>query len=359
MKAAVFHGPLKLQVEEVQTPACPPDGVRVRVLAAAVCGTDVKTFFRGHPLFQPPVILGHEFVGEVVEVGGEAKGAGLQVGDRVAAAPYVGCGECRICRNGRGQLCPQRVSVSNGAFAEYVVIPFPIASRATARIGGAEMALSWPALLRYTLTEPLACVLNSLEACRLRRGDALLVVGAGPMGLLHVVAARMEGVAPVVVTDIRAERLRLAEGMGAVAVTASSEGSEWSQAVLDATGGEGLDAAVLAVEAPDLVPGLLRLIRPGGMVNLFAGMPRGARLSVDPFDIHYREVGLVGTFGFKDHHFRRAAAAVGELGDQLDPLLQESVSLDNLPEAMGRMRDHRVLKAVVTWARSSSEDLSA
>lgn len=351
MKAAVFHGPLRLEVEEVPTPVCPPGAVGIRILAAAICGTDVKTYFRGHPLFRPPVILGHEFVGEVVEVGSGPDSARFRVGDRVTAAPYVGCGECRTCQGGRGQLCQRRISVSNGAFAEYLVLPSPIVSRATVRIDDLGSAVSPSALFRYTLTEPLACVLHSLEVSRVRQGGALLVVGAGPMGLLHVLAARLAGVTPVLITDIRADRRKLAERLGAVAVPAGSGGADWSRAVLDATGGEGVDAAVMAVEAPDLVPVLLQLIRPGGVLNLFAGMPREARLSVDPFHIHYREVGLLGSFGFDERHFREAAAAIEKLGDRLDLLFQESVSLDRLPEAMGHMRDHLVVKALVTWDR--------
>ncbi|BAS27980.1 zinc-dependent alcohol dehydrogenase [Limnochorda pilosa] len=346
MRAAIFRGPLQLAVEEVPTPQPPPGGVLVRTLGAAVCGTDVKTYLRGHPLFQPPVILGHEFVGEVVAVGAGAEESGLRVGDRVAAAPYVGCGSCPACRHGLGQLCSRKSVPSNGAFAEYVALPREIVERGIFRLrsnDGDPHALA--SVRAYVLTEPMACVVHSLEKVGAGPGSRLLVVGAGPMGLLHVLASLQMGGAAVLVTDLVPERLELAASMGGLPMAAGA--TSLARAVAEATGGAGVDAAILSVEAADLVPELLAVVRPGGTVNLFAGMARDIRTAIDPYHVHYREVGLTGTFGFDVSHFQRAGALIQSLGRRLDPLLGHTVSLDEIPQAISAMKERRILKAVV------------
>ena len=128
MKAAVYHGPGKIAIEEVPTPQIKDSEVLVKIEAAGLCGTDVKTYLRGHRYFEPPCILGHEFAGTVAQVGSEIKG--FHEGDRVAVAPYVPCGACIPCQDGMGELCTNRSGVSSGSFTEYIVVPQEVAEKA-------------------------------------------------------------------------------------------------------------------------------------------------------------------------------------------------------------------------------------
>ncbi|MGB4637447.1 MAG: alcohol dehydrogenase catalytic domain-containing protein, partial [Limnochordia bacterium] len=166
MKAAVYHGPKQMTIEEVPRPTIGPEEILVEVKASGICGTDVKTYLRGHRFFQPPCILGHEFAGVVAEVGSQVEG--FQVGDRVAVAPYVPCGFCPLCQAGHYELCQNKSGVASGAFTEFVAVPKEVIQRGTVRL---PKGMSFAA---GALAEPVACVLNGLEDCRLELGATLL-----------------------------------------------------------------------------------------------------------------------------------------------------------------------------------------
>ena len=209
MKAAVYHGLGDMRVEECQEPRIEAGELLVCVRACAVCGGDLRTFRHGHQRIHPPVILGHEFAGIVVEVGADVPSE--LMGARIVVAPAVGCGTCAYCRAGHTHLCGSRETIGfsmDGAFAEYVRIP----ARAV-QLGNVQRIPDNMDDLSAALTEPLACVVNGQGALDIGAGDTVAVIGAGPIGILHAELARVAG-ARVLLLNRSPQRLANVRDMG-------------------------------------------------------------------------------------------------------------------------------------------------
>lgn len=334
MKAAVYLGVGQMEILDLPDPSTGSRDVLVRVKAAGVCGTDIKTYRRGHPAFNPPVVLGHEFAGVVEKVGEEV--SWLRVGDRVAVAPYVNCGKCRYCEAGRGELCEKRAHIGGGAFAELVVVPEAVAVRGVVRL---------PEAIPYeegAILEPLACCVRALRYLHLARDSTLLIVGAGFMGILNALAARaLFGVERVVLAEVDPERRRIAREFGFPVV----DPGPGDQNEEEMPGGEA-DAVILAVGAPDAFSVATRAARRGGVVHLFGGMPAGTYLPVPSDLVHYSGVSLVGSSGFAVEDFEVAAELVFARKVNAAPLLGAKFPLSAVTSAI-EATGGRVLKTLV------------
>ena len=176
MKAVIYHGPGDLRIENVDAPVLEEGDALLEVSYCGLCGTDVKTYRRGHHMFTPPCILGHEVVGRIAEIAGKSQRPDINVGDLVAVAPYVPCYGCAYCRKDREELCTNKGWIE-GAFAEYVRIPAEVLSKGTFHIPSAED------LKLACLSEPLACCVNAVEDSCVGLADTVMIIGAGPMGL--------------------------------------------------------------------------------------------------------------------------------------------------------------------------------
>lgn len=282
MLAVKAHGPGDLRVERVPLPEPTGEDALVRVVAAGVCATDRKIVSRG-PAAGGPLTLGHEIVGVV--------GASR----RVVVAPNVGCGACRSCRRGAPNYCPDHRAFgihTDGGMAEYLLVP--------ARAVAAGHLLDLPAALgdaEATLVEPLGCCVESLEACRLRPGESVLVVGDGVMGRLHVPLAKVMGARSVALVGHHEARLRHAARLGAD-VCLSSRSPDYERSLSDAHGGDGFDVIVVTVGSPAAVASGQRHLATGGRLNVFAGLPRGEQaVTVDGNVLHYRNQSVLGTTG--------------------------------------------------------------
>jgi len=290
MKAAVYRGRKDVRLEEVDIPKIGPREVLVRVKTALTCGTDRKMYLRDHPLFKPPFVFGHEFAGDIVEVGPEVRS--FRKGMRVVAANSAPCNRCYFCKSGNQSMCENIFLRLSGAFAEYVEIPEPIVE---------QNLLEIPQNISYTeaaLLEPLACVVHGIERSGISLGDTVVVNGAGPIGLMFVRLACLKG-ARVIVTDLRAERLEVARKLGAHETVDASKVSDQVEAVRKLTeAGRGADIAIEAVGIPEVWEKTIAMVRKGGTANLFGGCPSGTKISVDTSLIHYNEVTIKGVF----HH---------------------------------------------------------
>lgn len=300
----MFYGPGDLRWEDVASQPPGPGEIRVEVRAAATCGTDLKSYRRGHPKLFPtlPSRFGHEFAGVVSEVG--AGVTGYDVGDRVVAANTAPCGGCWACVKGLLSLC-ENLSFLNGAFAEEVVIPAPIVTRNTYHLPD---HLSFEAAAPL---EPLATVVHGMAESGIELGDTVVVHGAGPIGLMFVRLACLRG-ATVVCVDRSPTRLEQARAAGA------SETIEISDLTPEQTvdrvkrvtpGGRGADVGIEAVGLPEVWEQTVRTLRPGGTAVLFGGTPKGAMFSVDSSAMHYEEYTLKGVF----HHTPKYVAAAVDL----------------------------------------------
>ena len=300
MKACVFHGPGDIRMESVPKPEPGPGELLLRMEATGLCQSDIRVY-KGEKVARPGVIPGHENVGVIVGLGEGVDG--FQEGRRVALCPIIACGRCFYCLRGLRNRCLERITLGyeeNGGLAEYLRVPASIVS--LGHVLPVPQGLSSDVA---TLTEPLACVLNSLEGCRLSPGGSLLLLGAGPMGLLHLLLARALGIATVVVSVVNEGRLQQAERFGAtVAIDPTRE--DLQRTVLDASDGLGVDAAIVTTGVPSLVEPALTAVRRQGTVSLFGGFPPGSSVALDPNAVHYNEVNITGSQNATTDQYRRA-----------------------------------------------------
>lgn len=332
MKAAVYTGVGKIEVLNLQCPEVDADSALVRVKKVGICGTDIKTYKRGHPMFKPPCVLGHEFVGTVEKVG-QAMDTNL-VGRTFVIAPYLECGKCELCQKGSPELCKNKIWIQ-GAFAEYVKVPKVLLER-----GGIEL----PADVdrnTATLTEPLACAMHGIERINPSKGDSILIVGAGPMGLLLGITLKNMG-CTVAVSELDDNRLHKVVQFQLKAIDAKT--TTLSQLSKEKGG---FDHVIIATDSASVIPETLEIIHPGGKLQLFGGMPRSTRLELDPYHIHYREVDLIGSFGFSEKHFKRAFAEIKNDTESYSKLVTAEYELDKIEEAFAAAMDPKNIKVVV------------
>jgi L-iditol 2-dehydrogenase len=297
VKAAVLHGKEDVRVEEVTPRALQPGEVRLRIEAALTCGTDLKVFKRGYhaKMIVPPAVFGHELAGVISEVRSEKSEVGSQkwnVGDRVVVANSAPCGKCFHCDVGQENLCEDLLFL-NGAYAESIVV--------LARLTEKNLLRLKPETDFHdaALTEPLACVVQGVEDLNLRAGQNVLVLGAGPIGLMFVALTKNLG-CDVTVAGRRAARLEAARKLGATRVIDIRDGKDLVSTIHAATESK-FDTVIEAVGRPEIWEAAVQLVRKGGTVNFFGGCPAGTSVRLDTTLIHYSNLTLLASF----HHTPR------------------------------------------------------
>lgn len=302
MRALVFYGPGDVRLEAVPDPVPTEGDVLVQVEVALTDGTDAKAFDRGHPLLlgPPPSPFGHEFCG-----------IDVATGRRVVAANSAPCGACAPCARGQETLCENLLPLLNGAYAELILVPARIAEHNLHRVP-AGLAPEVAAMV-----EPLACCLHGVDQAGIEPGDTVAIVGIGAVGLMLGACVADVGGRPVAVGG-RAERRALAPSFGFV------DGDE--------TGADVVIEAAGTVEAWERA---LSLVRPGGTVLAFGGLPRDARVSVDSYRIHYEEVRLVGAFHHAPRHIRAALAFLASGAYSFERLVTHRVGLGGVASLLG------------------------
>jgi L-iditol 2-dehydrogenase len=312
VKAAILHGREKIQIENVGPSALKPGEVRIRIEAALTCGTDLKVFKRGYhaKMIVPPAVFGHEFSGVISEVGNVGVHASAcspdklklelqpwQIGDRVVVANSAPCGGCFHCRAGQENLCEDLLFL-NGAYAESIAVPARLVQKNLLRLKP-ETDFRDAALV-----EPLACVVQGVEDAQLRSGQNVLVIGAGPIGLMFVALAKNLG-CHVTVAGRRAPRLEAAQRLGADEVVDIGDGSGLVTRVRETTKTH-FDAVIEAVGQPVVWEAAVHLVRKGGAVNFFGGCPSGTSITLDTTLIHYSNLTLLASFHHTPRTIRRA-----------------------------------------------------
>lgn len=284
MRAAVLAAPGRFELREVPRPVPAPDEVLIRVSRCGICGTDLHMFHGAYAADRLPLIPGHEFVGRIAEVG--ARVAHLAVGLKVVADINIGCGTCYWCRRNEVLNCPavRQIGIGcDGGFAEYVAVPARLVIPAPEAMADAVLAL----------TEPVACVVRAARKARAGFAQSVVILGAGPIGNLHVQMMRLIGAAPIVVADLSADRCTLARAAGAdVAV---SDPAALAGAVRQATDGRGADIVIESVGSPRLYAEALTLMRRGGHLALFGLTGPEARLEIGITEAILAETSVKGS----------------------------------------------------------------
>ena len=344
MRAAVFRGPGELSIEEVPRQVPGPGEVSVAVHAAVTCGTDLKSYRRGHPKLFPtlPSRFGHEFAGVVDEVGPGVER--FRVGQRVVAANTAPCGHCWACTKQRPSLC-ENLEFLNGAFAEQVVVPAAIVARNTYALPDHVSFASAAPL------EPLSTVVHGMAEADVQLGDTVVVHGCGPIGLMFVRLSRLRG-ARVIATDRSSTRLRQAEATGAevaVDLTGLDSTAERAEAVKALTeGGRGADVAIEAVGLPEVWEQTVESLRPGGLGLLFGGPKAGSRFSVDAVAMHYSEYTLKGVFHHTPQYVKTALDLLNSGDLDGESLISERRPLEALVDSLEDMAAGRGAKYLLT-----------
>lgn len=339
MKAAVFHGVKDVRMEEIDVPEIGPSEVLVKIRAALTCGTDRKMYLRGHPLFKPPFVFGHEFSGDIVKVGSKVKN--FKEGMRVVAANSAPCNHCFYCKIGRPSMCDNLTLRLSGAFAEYVEIPSPIVE---------QNLLEIPSHVSYkqaALVEPLACVVHGIEESGIKLGDTVVVNGAGPIGLMYVQLAKLKG-ARVIATDINGERLKITQKLGADEIVNASQVSDQVEAVRGLTEEKrGVDVAIEAVGLPEVWEKTIKMVRKGGIVNLFGGCASGTKITIDTKLLHYLEITIKGVFHHTPQYVKRALNLISQGSIDTNSLITDEFPLSDFPHVLDMMINHQGIKIAV------------
>ena len=340
MQALIFEQAGQIRVGEVDDRAPGPGEAVLEMRAASVCASDLRVY-RGEKYAAPGVVPGHEMAGVIVAVGEGVET--VQPGSSAAVYPIISCGGCAFCRRGLRNRCSSRQTLGydrNGGLAERVLLPAALVAQ-----GHAVPLARGAGFERAALTEPTACVLNSLESCRFHAGASVAILGAGPMGLLHVVLARALGAGAIVVAEPVESRRAAAEAVGADAVV-DGDPDALRGAVAEATGGEGADVVIVSVGLNGLTETALSVAGRQSSVNLFAGFPPESSATIDVNALHYAEVSLTGTQNATPDQFRRTAALLPSL-DGLEHIVSHRFALSEATQAYESRRDPAVLKTLV------------
>jgi threonine dehydrogenase-like Zn-dependent dehydrogenase len=347
MKAAVYDGKGSIRFQEVEKPRIGEMDILLKTGAASICGTDIRILKSGHHLLSEgqPRILGHEFAGTVWETGSCVEG--FEKGMRVTVGPNVGCGTCRYCRRGYSHICPDLQAlgiVRDGGFAEYVRIH----SKALDQGNVVPIDEDTP-FQEAALAEPLSCCQNALRSVGTRPGDSVLIVGAGPMGMLHLQLQKLAGAAPLMMADISDTRLAMAGRFGPD-ILINPDKEDLEQIVMENTGGEGADVIITAVPVHAVQQQAVHLASKLGRINLFGGLPKDrSRVELDTNVIHYKGLVVTGTTGASLADLETAVNLIVRKKIDVGSLVSRTYPIEQAEEAFEFAKSGEGLKTLFTF----------
>jgi L-iditol 2-dehydrogenase len=343
VKVARLYAPGDLRIEDAIPPQAGPGELVIRVRTCSTCGTDAKIFRFGHHHISLPRVLGHEVAGEVAELGPEVDG--WSIGDRVQIIAAIPCGVCPYCRRGQHTVCEALESIGyqyDGGFAEYMRLPHKVLA-----VGGVNRVPEQIPFEQASITEPLACVLNGQDLAHVGEGDAVVILGAGPIGCLHVRLARARGAGTVVLVDVNQGRLDLAARAEPDAAIDSTK-DDPIDAVRKMTEGRGADVVITATGVGQAQEQALEMAAPRGRISLFGGLPRDdSTIRFDSNVVHYRELSVFGAYGSAPRHNREALSLIADGRVRVDDLITHRMALADVHRAIETVISGEGLKVVI------------
>ncbi|MDA8085051.1 MAG: zinc-binding dehydrogenase [Nitrospiraceae bacterium] len=326
MLTAVLEKPGTIEVRDIVLPEPAEGELLVQVKAALTCGTDLKAFVRGHSLIPMPGPFGHEFSGIIVDKGkGVSK---FRIGDPVMGVHSAPCLDCGYCRKGLFNLCEKIMSTKAlGAFAEYILLPRHVV---------AQNVFRKPEKLNFreaAFLEPLACVVHGMEGLGIKKGDTVFIIGAGPIGLLHLLLARSKG-ARVMITGLEMERLKTAKKLGAERICDPGHAAD---AAREFGGGLGVDYVFECTGQPAIWEVSVNYVRRGGTVVLFGGCKADTTVTFNAERLHYDEIGLKGTFHFTPGDVKKAHLLLKNGVINVRPLISGAFRLGDIQQAFQKL----------------------
>jgi len=344
MRAARLYGKEDLRVEDVPVPSIGEGDMLLRVRAAAICGTDIRMYRNGAKTATPesPLILGHEIAGVVEKVGRGV--SGYFEGMRVAVAPNMGCGICDECVSGNTQLCATYKAFGiniPGAFAELMRVPAE-----AVRQGNVAVIPDGVDFVSAALVEPLSCVYNAFTRVAIAPGDTVLVIGAGPIGLMHAKLALMGGASRVFMNDLSAERMALCVEREPAISVLPVEGL--AERIRDETRGRGVSVCITAAPSAEAQALALELTGLNGRVMFFGGLPEGkSKVALDTNFVHYKQLTITGITRSSVSQYRACLGLIAAHRVVVEDLATGRSGLDGIHGSFAQIMQGRGLKAVV------------
>lgn len=346
MKAAVFLEPGKIEIQDIPKPTAGDTDVVIKVKAASICGTDLRIMKHGH--FKLPAgtprVLGHEFAGEIVEVG--SKVTDYKIGDRVSLTPNIGCGACKQCARGLNQMCPDYEAFGitlNGGFEEYALIPGWAIERGNLFKIPEGVSYEFAALM-----EPMSCCHSGQNKVELSADDTVLIIGAGPIGCFHAHLAKKRGSKKVIVANTKDFRLEIAGRMGADHLINVSE-KDLKEEVMKLTDGEGVDVIITCVSKPEVIAESTDLLARHGRVNVFSGLGVQALPQIDVNSLHYKAQTMTGTTGSSNQDYQDIIDMMTDSDMDISPIISMRFSAENILEAMQHSSSGAGMKSLITF----------
>jgi L-iditol 2-dehydrogenase len=349
MLAARMYGKKDIRVEQVPVPSINENEILLKVNSAAICGTDVRMYNNGYKDIAPdnPRILGHEFAGIIEKIGSQVHF--YKPGMIVAVAPNVGCGVCDFCSSGKGHMCQKAFSAPginiDGAFAEYVRIP-----EAAVRQGNVIELDGRVSTEEAALNEPLSCVYNAFLKVGIYPGDNVLIIGAGPIGIMHARLALMAGAANVIINDLSEERLSLCRELDDRFIAVN--GPQLKSKVQEVTQGRGVDVCITANPAPITHQLAIELVAVQGRINYFGGLPKDKEeVTINTNMIHYKELTVTGSTKASSAMFAKTLSFVAEGLIDIKSLITKRYKLKDIVTAINTATSASGLKNVIDFTK--------
>lgn len=341
MKAVRYYAPRDIRWEEIKIPELNEGEILVKVKAALTCGTDVKTFKRGHPVLIKaiPSGFGHEFSGVISKVDENVKG--FKVGDRVVCANSAPCDDCFYCKKGEFELC-ENLHLLNGAYARYIVVPKRIVEKNTLIIPD---DLSFE---KAAFSEPLSNVIHGISKTPIQKGDTVGVVGIGPIGLMFARLAKSKG-ARVIAMGRNPLKLKLAKEFAKadVVIDLKKHPNPIDIIMSETEENKGLDVAIECVGLPDIWEKMFSLVRKGGYVHLFGGCASGTSINIDTRRLHYDEVKIISSFHHTPKYFREALNLISEGSIEVEKLITKKMDMKYAKRAIEMHEKGEAIKVLL------------
>ncbi|MEK3643940.1 MULTISPECIES: zinc-dependent alcohol dehydrogenase [unclassified Aeribacillus] len=325
MKVGTYVGPMQVEMTEREIPVPKEDEALIKVSYGGICGTDMMIYHGLHPRAKAPLIMGHEFSGVVAEVG---ENQHVKKGDKVAIEPLLSCGICEACRNGQMNVCRTLRYIGidkDGGFAEYVAIPINRLRILPESVTEKEAAM----------LEPLAVAIHTVRRSRLKVGDTIAILGAGPIGLLIGIIAEHAGAGKIFISDVSSMRLQVAQDLGFEAIDARN--SDIVQVVKDYTNGVGADVVFEVAGTQITANQMIDCIKFQGeimVVSVYKNPP-----TVQLANMHFREISLKTTRCYSPEDFTKAIELLEQNKINLDPLVSHVLPLEEIKKGFELMKN--------------------
>lgn len=343
MDAVVLKSPGHFVLDRIEKPKCPEDGLLLKVSFCGLCGSDLRILYNGHKNISYPAVIGHEISGRVAETGSLYRGD-FKAGDALAVAPTVYCGRCDFCRAGKHEYCESIREIAQhwpGGFAEYVAIPAE-----ALHLGAIQPVPKDMKMELSCIAEPLSSCINAQEKLNVTLEDRVLIIGAGPIGNIHVGVARARGARQVILADISASRLEMSRTFGPDNIIDASQNNLEEEA-MRLTDGKGPNVVITANSAAVTQVQAVNITRKSGRIALFGGLPHGdSIISLDTNLVHYKALNIIGTTCFAPRHYFLSIQMIAAGKIPGDLLISDIVPLADFSKTVALAKGGKVMKAV-------------